>query len=402
MGKILFVGGVFPPDKKEEILKNSIGGMQHAADNLQWKLIEGIEGVTGKSVTILNQVFVGSYPKRYKKWYIPSYEFDHGNASKGYNSGCLNITGIKQLLMYPALKRSFDKLIKQRNDIEYVIFYSAQGNFSRLAKYIKKKYNLKIHMVIPDLPQFMSMQRKGVLFSYIKNRSKKLLESALPYIDTFTVLTKYIAQELKIDESRYTVIEGIAGDDCGNAKSTETENKTIVYTGTLTAKYGVMDLVEAFMLTDNKDYRLVICGDGETRERIKALAEEDKRIIYKGNVSQELAREIQRNATVLVNPRKNNEEYTKFSFPSKLMEYLLSGTPVVCYKLDGMPEEYDEYFNYVQGDGTNALADEITRICELDEDERTYMGSAGKNFVRERKNKIYQCGKIVKLMNIKE
>ena len=38
-----------------------------------------------------------------------------------------------------------------------------------------------------------------------------------------------------------------------------------------------------------------------------------------------------------VNPRQNNEEFTKYSFPSKTMEYLASGVPVVAYKLDGIP-----------------------------------------------------------------
>jgi hypothetical protein len=48
-------------------------------------------------------------------------------------------------------------------------------------------------------------------------------------------------------------------------------------------------------------------------------------------------------ADVLVNPRPNNEEYTKYSFPSKNIEYLMTGKPVVGYMLDGMPPIYKEF-----------------------------------------------------------
>ena len=62
-----------------------------------------------------------------------------------------------------------------------------------------------------------------------------------------------------------------------------------------------------------------------------------------GQVSLNEARALQKTADVLVNPRLNEGEYTKYSFPSKTMEYLSTGRPVVCYKLDGIPDEYDKH-----------------------------------------------------------
>ena len=52
-------------------------------------------------------------------------------------------------------------------------------------------------------------------------------------------------------------------------------------------------------------------------------------------------------AAVLVNPRPNNEEYTKYSFPSKDIEYLLSGKPTVAFLLDGMPKCYQDFLYVV-------------------------------------------------------
>lgn len=47
---------------------------------------------------------------------------------------------------------------------------------------------------------------------------------------------------------------------------------------------------------------------------------------------------ISKNADVLVNPRQNDDEYTKYSFPSKNIEYLMTGNAVMAYMLDGIPE----------------------------------------------------------------
>ena len=107
---------------------------------------------------------------------------------------------------------------------------------------------------------------------------------------------------------------------------------------------------------------------------------------------------MQTEVTVLVNPRQNNEEFTKYSFPSKTMEYLSSGVPVVAYKLDGIPDEYDEYLNYVEDNSAEALANKLIEICEMTQEERNAIGSKGQKFVLENKNAIAQTKRIVEFI----
>ena len=97
----------------------------------------------------------------------------------------------------------------------------------------------------------------------------------------------------------------------------------------------------------------------------------------------------------MVNPRKNQEEYTKYSFPSKIMEYLTSGTPVVAYKLDGIPTEYKDYIHYVEGDTCEDLAYAITSICELGAEAREEIGAKARKFVLDEKNAVSQTKKIL-------
>lgn len=98
-----------------------------------------------------------------------------------------------------------------------------------------------------------------------------------------------------------------------------------------------------------------------------------------------------------MNPRRNNEEFTKYSFPSKDIEYLSSGAPVAAYKLDGIPDEYDEYMIYVDGDGTEALRHQLQRVCAMSDEERRQAGMKGRRFVTERKNPAAQAGRILEL-----
>src|SRR5690606_28854588 len=100
------------------------------------------------------------------------------------------------------------------------------------------------------------------------------------------------------------------------------EFKTILYTGTLAKRYGIVHLLEAFALIKDQDYRLWICGDGDARDEVNEKVRMDPRITYFSQISRERVLKFQKKATVLVNPRKSEGEFTKYSFPSKTMEYL--------------------------------------------------------------------------------
>ena len=80
------------------------------------------------------------------------------------------------------------------------------------------------------------------------------------------------------------------------------------------------------------------------------------------------------------------------------MEYLASGVPVVAYKLDGIPDEYDGYLNYVPDNTPEALASVITAIGSKSAEERRTMGRRAQAFVTEEKNAKKQAGRILRFL----
>ena len=76
-----------------------------------------------------------------------------------------------------------------------------------------------------------------------------------------------------------------------------------------------------------------------------------------GQLPKKEVKKFEDEATVLINPRKDNQEYVKYSFPSKNLEYLSTGNKTLCYKLSGIPNDYDQFLYYI--DNFNSLKDAI-------------------------------------------
>ena len=161
-----------------------------------------------------------------------------------------------------------------------------------------------------------------------------------------------------------------------------------------------MRLVEAFSQISDPRMRLVICGIGDSEREIRLAAKQDSRIRFLGQLKREEVLRLQRQAAVLVNPRPGDEEFTKYSFPSKTMEYLASGVPVVAYPLEGIPEEYDSYIHYPADTSPEALARRICDVCNLPPEERFRMGREARRFVLEHKNARVQSKKILDLCSL--
>ena len=172
-----------------------------------------------------------------------------------------------------------------------------------------------------------------------------------------------MAEVLNVGNRPYKVVEGIYEAVSGVSKKSD-DIKTIVYTGKLNSAFGIVNLVKAFHRINNPNLRLVICGNGECRDEILHMADDDTRIIFKGQVSSDVARQCILDGDILVNPRPNNSVYTRYSFPSKILDYLASGNPTVAFKLDGMPEVYKNFIYYIPENTVESIANTI--LCVID------------------------------------
>jgi glycosyltransferase involved in cell wall biosynthesis len=103
-------------------------------------------------------------------------------------------------------------------------------------------------------------------------------------------------------------------------------------------------------------------------------------------------------ATLLINPRFTTEEFTKYSFPSKNMEYMASGTPLLTTKLPGMPEEYYPYVFLFEEETLEGFAYSISNVLGKTDDELKHLGMTARDFVLKNKNNVFQANRIVEFI----
>lgn len=402
---ILFLSGLFPKEIEEDIIENSIRNVQNAANNLQWELVKGIEENVNKPITVLNSLYIGSYPLLYRKLIIKTSRFSHNSGkSQNINVGFFNFVGLKRISKYCSLKPYVrDWILSNKDSKKVIIAYAMTSTFIRIIEYAKKIDDKVIScLIVPDLPQYMRLQDdNSKIYTILKNIEVNVINKRLGYVDSFVLLTNYMKEAIGVHQP-YVVVEGISTDLKWQSKvkeNKENEVKTILYSGGLNKKYGIIELLRSFELIDYDNCRLIICGSGDAEDIIKEASRRDKRIIFKGLLKREDILELQKEATMLINPRSNKDDYTKYSFPSKILEYMSSGRPVLAYMLDGMPDEYKDYIYIINDDTEDAIYYALKDVLKKGEDELYYKGKIAREFVLNEKNRKKQCEKIINMLS---
>jgi len=400
---VAFLGGIFPLEQYDDILNNSVGNIQYAADALQKSFIEGLTHHFS-DLTIINLPFIGSWPKRYKSCLSPkSYQLRKtGNSCCNFNNyRFVNIAGIKLLSRYLIAKQSikhYCKCSKAANNI--LLLYSVHTPFLKAAIDIKRKLsNLQIILIVPDLPEYMGGSNNEAL-SIVRNYNHRLLSKLYDKVDGFVLLSDHMKDRLVKKNQPYIVIEGIfnVNDDISVSKEVH-DKKIILYSGTFARRYNIMDLVYAVHSLKRDDFVLEIYGEGDARDEIESITQMDRRIKYCGQKPREFILRRQKEADLLVNPRTSDGEYTKYSFPSKTMEYLASGTATLIYQLPGIPYEYYNHCFSIPKHTDKSLAEWIDTILDKDVNELSKIGEEARKFILDNKNPIMQTQKIANLIN---
>lgn len=396
--RIIFIGGFFHDNQRDFIIDNSIGVIQNAADAFQTSLLTGARKKFDGDIICVNLPFIGGYPFRFKKIFFPKMIFKDVNYTV-LGASFINISFFKILFRFISCLCALFKIsaTDKKNDI--VMVYSAHMPFM-MAAFIYKvlKPSSKICIILPDLPEFMGGQ--GFLHSVLKKIETGLFYWLVKKFDFHVVLTQPMIHRIGVDERKAIVVEGILTKnfDVSIKSKSHQEVKTFLYSGTLARRYGIVQLVDAFQKIKSNDCRLLICGDGDSRDEIIAATKSDARINYLGQVSRKDAIILQRDATFLVNPRMN-DDFTKFSFPSKIIEYMNSGRVVIMFKLTGIPEEYFKYCITPSSESVDSLSNAMVDAMGMGDEEVTFLGNKARDFVVGTKSDEIQFGRILKLIS---
>lgn len=360
--KILVICGVYAPENEAEVLRCSKGYAEQSANIFQRKLIRGIEE-NAMAYKVISAPLIGAYPQRYRK--IRFRKFAVPQEKYQYVPFC-NIWGLRNISRAFSLKRAVKKYLKSQPKENFLILvYCPHTPFLSAAIYAKElAAHSKVCLVVPDLPQYMNLEEKRhPIYDFFKKYDIRHMQHLIDRVDSFVLLTEPMKDALKVGDRPYIVAEGLVEPNTPVKKNSDDGIRRIVYTGKMNIRFGIRELIESFMKIKEKHFRLILCGDGDARTYVEEMAAMDPRIEYKGTVTAAQARAYVNQADVLVNPRPNHGEYTKYSFPSKNIEYLMTGKPVVAYMLDGMSPIYEKFL-YVIPPSVRSFEDILLDACQ--------------------------------------
>lgn len=240
----------------------------------------------------------------------------------------------------------------------------------------------------------------GCGFLY-KKTSYYLINKCSGYI----FITKEMNERYNVDGKPYIIMEGLVDiNEVDSLKDEQTNQRSysnkfiIMYTGSLHKIYGIGNLMDGFIKAEIPNSELHIYGDGDYRSEVENKSKEFNNIKYFGTVLSSEIVERQKTASLLVNPRPIDEEYVKYSFPSKNMEYMVSGTPVLTTDLPGMPSEYKEFVYILEDYSSDGIKNKLLEISKIECSMRENMGMSARDFVLRKKNNVVQAEKIISMI----
>lgn len=302
---------------------------------------------------------------------------------EGVLLGFINLIVLKHFTRFLSCLVVLPRLIARKN-VNWLFIHGIHTPYL-LFGLLARLFSIKLVVVLTDPPGVI-LSTDGVVARVLKRVDVRITGWTLSHVDAVIALAPELAQRFAINKPA-VIFPGILDSsltsmvDAAPARPFAAEPFTILYAGGLSQAYGVGRLIDAILGIYELPVRLKLFGRGDQESRIKELAVKDDRFFYGGFVdNEELVPELLK-ADVLINPRPTHEDFSIMSFPSKLIEYLVMGRPVLTTRIPSIPESYRENFFYINDESPNGIREAILTLATMPNDERNKKAATGRAFI---------------------
>lgn len=264
-----------------------------------------------------------------------------------------------------------------------------------------KQYGIPVVGIVTDVPGHTSGARRksySVIRRVIAELAEKNSERNLKRYDAYLLLTEAMNSIVNKNGKPYIVLEGHCDSKMGqkeNSLAAKNQPKVAMYAGGIHKEFGIERLVNAFVKGCFNDWELHIYGDGNYQKDLTELTVKTPNVKYFGVQPNSVIVENQLKATLLLNPRLTDAEYVKYSFPSKTLECMASGTPLCTTRLPGMPAEYYPYVYFFDDETEDGMLHTLKDVLGKDAETYHALGKKSKAFVMTEKTNVKQAKKLL-------
>ena len=334
-----------------------------------------------------------------KKIFFSTEKEDVGKIHYIYDA-FINLPILRQWTRIIQAKKNIRKIYSGSKDCVIVCDVLNQS-LANAARTCGKKYGMPVVGIVTDVPGYTSGARRKS-YSFLKRKIAECAEKNssrnLEKYDAYLLLTEAMNSVVNKKGKPYIVLEGHCDSKMqqrNNCLSEKSHPKIAMYAGGIHKEFGIERLVNAFVRGQFRDWELHIYGDGNYQKDLKELTTKVQNVKYHGVQPNSLIVEKQLKATLLLNPRLTDAEYVKYSFPSKTLECMASGTPLCTTRLPGMPSEYYPYVYFFDDESEDGMLVTLQDVLGKKETEYYEFGMQAKAFVMNEKTNEKQAKKLL-------
>lgn len=376
LGRVLFFGSLMEARECEET-----PGCPASSARYQEQLLGSVIEESGCSVRAICPAPVPSYPGC-PRLYVTRTEKMLANGVSLVSPGFLNRGVLRVLTQVPAGLREALRDRARRGRPDVVLIYNLHPGCALPAWVAAQVFRRPLVAVVADLFFAGSEAPKGV-FRCIEARFGKALLGHLDGVLTFSSL---VLSDFRVRAPSLRAVPAMDASEVlsgSPAKSSECR-RVALFSGSLVKANGVDLLIEGFRRRRVRDTELWIVGRGQMADEIRSLPVEEG-VRYKGFLRRKELLDLQRHCLLLVNPRPNALREHRYNFPSKVIEYMSSGRPVVTTGSADIRAEYWPHVIGIEKEDPEGVAEALDRGFAMDGEELDALGARARLKVLEEK-----------------
>lgn len=370
-----------------------------------WSIVHGLE-LNEVNVDLISAQPVGAYPAN-RKIIFGFERWDRGNSTWNIMLPFVNLIILRHIsrFLVSFFLIGWWVIQTQNKQDRCILLHGVHSPFMYSVLAIKQFCQIKAVTIVTD-PPGVALPLDGFIIKLFRRLDVGVITKALRSMDGLIVLTNQLTKQYA-PQVPSIVMEGILNSDDYNSDIWIVDSNsvmsspyfTIVYAGGLEQAYGIELLLKSFSLIKDTSFRLQIYGRGQYADQIKTASLTDSRVILNGFVSPDELRVLLAKANLLINPRQSNQSFTHFTFPSKIIEYMASGRPVLTTRLSGIPVEYNDFLYYFEDESPEGLAQMLQTIRAKADKELDEFGARARDFIINHKNAGVQGKRIVQFIH---
>lgn len=388
---VLYVGKL-SDEEDFQLLRELLGPSFVAQYNFESALHDQLSATPDLSISSLSFLLGPAYPNG------PAIRRGQPGKRKDHQFlGFINIPLLRESTLFLSVATALMKRWLKGEHTDIILLATSYTPVTLACRWFSVLLGAKLVLTLTDLSGFsyrssrvakMSILKRVLIGSY-----RRLAAWTEASADAYVLFSSEMVHRVNIREAPRLVMEGMFNPkNIAHSPRVALSRSIIAHAGTLDRQYGVEHLLNVFAKLPGDQIELWLIGSGDMTDEIERRAVLDPRIHFLGFLPRDEVFELLCQARLLVNLRDPEEEFTKYSFPSKLFEYMMTSVPVASTRLKGIPQAYFDFILPVDTMDPAETSEQLLDILCQDTESLLSRGRAGRQFVLEKKCPQVQAG----------